>query len=487
MMSRKRSLLLACLALACALTAAAEPGKAPARRDGSPPPKSTAGARPAGDGKAATAAKDEPAAPAPKPRPAWEPGEPRVTTPSDPEPIAIVGADIHPVVGPVVPGGTILLAKGRIEAILGASARVPDGYRVIPAHGLQAWPGYVALGADGLGLAGDAWAGGTDATLVRGVGESFDAWADDVELAASAGITSALITRSGFGPGRPVLDGRAAVLKMSARHPDGALMSDLAGVLAGRGLLDPAGTAQFRKAVADARQGRSGEGKGKKPDPKAAIWRALARRDIPLIAPYSQAADVLRITELCADLDLRLILVTPTEAWAVADRLVESGVDLAVAQNVRGSWGKPRADRRALLPGGQRFDAPSILARAGLPVAIVPGTTSIRVWGVAGRDFLDLPIEAAFAVRGGMSETEAIEAITITPARILGLDDRIGSLQRGKDADVILLDGDPLDYRTFVRKTIVGGRIVHELEKSRFWAETARERDRALADRTSVP
>ena len=183
-----------------------------------------------------------------RPAPAWERQDPAASRDPHPEPLAIVGASIHPVTRADWESGTLLLKDGRIEAIQPESAPIPRGYRVVDAHGLQAWPGYVALGADGLGLADDAWAGGQDAGLQRGLGESFDPWADGVELAASAGITTALVWRSAVPPRGP-LAGRAAILKMSVREPEGALVTDLGGAIAGPDLLGPAGRAAAREAV----------------------------------------------------------------------------------------------------------------------------------------------------------------------------------------------------------------------------------------------
>src|SRR5688572_3941069 len=111
--------------------------------------------------------------------------EPLVAQRLEAEPLAIVGGTIHPVTRPDVERGVLLIDGGRIEAILPHGARVPDGHRVIDAAGRHVYPGLVAIGASGIGLSGDAWDGGADAMLRRGLAESFDPWADAVELAAS--------------------------------------------------------------------------------------------------------------------------------------------------------------------------------------------------------------------------------------------------------------------------------------------------------------
>jgi imidazolonepropionase-like amidohydrolase len=172
---------------------------------------------------------------------------------------------------------------------------------------------------------------------------------------------------------------------------------------------------------------------------------------------------------------LRPVVYLSTEAWAVADQVAAAKAD--VVQHSRLTWFKPRADRRTLVGGGWRYDAPALLARAGVRCAVGCASDTVQTWGVAGRDLLNLPLEAAFAQRGGLTPQQALESITIVPARILGVADRVGSLEVGKDADVILTDGDLLDYRTFVRTTIVNGRVAYEAKDDRFWRGVIAHRD----------
>jgi imidazolonepropionase-like amidohydrolase len=112
-------------------------------------------------------------------------------------------------------------------------------------------------------------------------------------------------------------------------------------------------------------------------------------------------------------------------------------------------------------PTGATIENARILHEHGVPVAVaVRGY--ISTGGMAGRDLQHLPMEAAYAVRGGLPDKEAIKAITINPARILGIDDRVGSIEIGKDADFIIVDGDLLHYQTHVRWTVVNGRIAYD-------------------------
>ncbi|MSR63711.1 MAG: hypothetical protein EXS08_14890, partial [Planctomycetes bacterium] len=99
-----------------------------------------------------------------------------------------------------------------------------------------------------------------------------------------------------------------------------------------------------------------------------------------------------------------------------------------------------------------------------------PDSTTIDFVGTAGRDLIALPVEAGFAVRGGLSNEAALQSITIVPARVLGVDHRVGSLELGKDCDAIVTDGDLLHYQTFVQYTVVDGKLVYDKEKELYFA-----------------
>jgi hypothetical protein len=103
-------------------------------------------------------------------------------------------------------------------------------------------------------------------------------------------------------------------------------------------------------------------------------------------------------------------------------------------------------------------------------IAIKPGSTNFDLGGITGRDLLALPVEAGFGVRGGLSEAAALDSITIVPARILGVDHRVGSLQVGKDMDAIVTDGDILHYQTFVQWAVVAGELVYDKQEEIFFA-----------------
>ena len=166
--------------------------------------------------------------------------------------------------------------------------------------------------------------------------------------------------------------------------------------------------------------------------------------------------------ELSDELGYKLCLQGVTEGWLVSDLLAEHDVSVSIT---------PRSRRNARLgeeaTSGSWVEMPRVLQEAGVPFAVAALTSSISLNGLAGRDLTSLPLEAAFAVRGGCSEAEALKAITLTPAKIFRLHDRIGTIEVGKDADLLILDGSPLDYRTYVQTAIVNGGIAYQRDRDR--------------------
>ncbi|RUL86451.1 amidohydrolase family protein [Tautonia sociabilis] len=190
----------------------------------------------------------------------------------------------------------------------------------------------------------------------------------------------------------------------------------------------------------------------------------LVKKEIPLRTQASSAEQIRSMIALARELDYRLVLDGAIEAWVVAEELGKAGVPVVIT---------PR-DRRRSDPGredstGSSIETPGILQQAAVPFAIAPLGSSVSLVGLAGRDLTSLPLEAAFAVRGGADEATALAALTIVPARILGLEDRIGSIEKGKDADLLILDGPPLDYRTYVETAIVNGKVRYRRAEDRVY------------------
>jgi imidazolonepropionase-like amidohydrolase len=192
----------------------------------------------------------------------------------------------------------------------------------------------------------------------------------------------------------------------------------------------------------------------------------LLRKERLLRVNASTVADIEWALKLVDDFGIRMVLTPATEAWVIPDEIAKRNVLLIITARDRSL-----PDERKNTGSGANFDAPGILQKAGVHFAVLPPDASFSTGGELGRDLLTYPLEGAYAMRGGMDAQGALEALTITAAQTLGMEKSLGSLEEGKDADILILSGDPLDYRTFVEKTFVNGRLLYDKAESTFFRD----------------
>ncbi|MCR4436224.1 MAG: amidohydrolase [Clostridiales bacterium] len=167
---------------------------------------------------------------------------------------------------------------------------------------------------------------------------------------------------------------------------------------------------------------------------------------IPLKAHAHREDDILTAIRIAKEFGVNLTIEHCTEGHLITDILREEGVSVIVGPSL--------TERSKIELKNQTLKTPGILANAGIPVAIMTDHPCVPI------QYLSLC--AALAVREGMKEEDALKAITINAARITGIDDRVGSLEVGKDADIVLFDGHPFELRSRVKTTIINGNIVYD-------------------------
>ncbi|HIU33295.1 MAG TPA: amidohydrolase [Candidatus Pullichristensenella excrementigallinarum] len=159
-----------------------------------------------------------------------------------------------------------------------------------------------------------------------------------------------------------------------------------------------------------------------------------------------RAEDILTAIRIAKEFGLKATIEHCTEGYMIADELRKSGVGVICGPLIS-ERAKPELRNLTMA-------APGILHKAGVKFALMTDHPVIPL--------MYLPVEAGLCVREGLEEYEALKAITINAAQVIGLEDRVGSLEPGKDADVVLFDGHPLDTRTHASLVVVNGEIVHE-------------------------
>ena len=174
----------------------------------------------------------------------------------------------------------------------------------------------------------------------------------------------------------------------------------------------------------------------------------VLNREIPIKAHAHRADDILTALRIAREFHIDITLEHCTEGYLITDYLRKANAKVIV--------GPLFSDRSKVELKNLTFRAPGILSRAGIKVAMMSDHPVIP------NQYLS--VCAALAVREGMDETEALKSITINAAEITGIGDRVGSLEPGKDADIVLYDGDPLDFRTKTVWVFIDGKAVKKPE-----------------------
>ncbi|TAJ08147.1 MAG: hypothetical protein EPO68_15775 [Planctomycetota bacterium] len=390
--------------------------------------------------------------------------------------IAITGGTLHPVTGPEIERGVLLMRGGRIAA-LGKDVPVPAGALVVDATGRHVWPGMIALGAStGLREIGSV-RGTLDVGEIGGNQPDVRATASIHPDSAHVGVTrTSGITRTESSPqsGGP-MRGQSAVIALAGDTWEEMLLAD-------RALLhlafpytandakekqESAAEKELAKLLADAREyGRvlalAREGRCGPPtfDPRLDALVPYARGEKRIALHASNAQTILDALAFAEREKLAVVLYGASEGWKVAERIAAARVPVVVGPVL----GMPASE---FDPYDCAYSNPALLHRAGVDVAIAAfDTENPRV----------LPHHAATAAAYGLPLEEAVRAVTYRAAAALGLEAEIGSLQPGKRADVVITSGHLLATTARVESMWIDGAPIDLRDRQTELAERYRER-----------
>jgi imidazolonepropionase-like amidohydrolase len=392
--------------------------------------------------------------------------------------IAITGGKVHPVSGAPLENGTVLIRDGKIVAV-GANVTIPAGAERIDASGKVVTPGLVNS-ATQLGLVEVGFGAGTRETNAKvsdAVAASFTSWEGlnphSVYLAPTRedGITSVVSL-----PGGGMIAGQAALIDlvsggsvadMIVQAPavmvgqisdDGQAGVGARGQLLGklRELLDDAKYYVANRAAFDRGQARTLS--ASRANLEAMIPVAEGR--LPLMLFADKASDIEAGLELAKRYGLKLIIAGGAEAWMVADKLAAAKMPVLVGAMNNVPYGFTML--------GSRQDNAALLRKAGVTVALIgnAGGGDEELFNVR-----NIRYEAGNAVAYGMSWDDALRSVTLAPAEIFGAADRIGSLRPGREANVVIWDGDPFEFSTRAVTVFVRGKQYTEPSRQELLTE----------------
>jgi imidazolonepropionase-like amidohydrolase len=405
-------------------------------------------------------------------------------------PIAIVGATIHPVTGPPVEGATLLFENGRISAI-GTDIALPPGTQTLDARGKHVYPGLISP---------DTYIGLTEIGAVRASNDrqevgninpnvraerAFNPESELIPVTRANGILTAISAPSGgliAGTGAAMMMDGWTWEDMTLKAPVALYVSWPSMSIVRTSWMRVGEDEQkkqrdqhlqelsnaFRDARAYWKAKQAGTSGGIPNHDTDIRWEAMLpvlQRNIPVVV---WAYDMQQIQAAVAWADqesVRVVIGGGHDAWRVADLLRTRNIPVLAG-------GIHRLPSRRFEAYDEPFDLPKKLHDAGVTVAIITQSDAPNE--------RNLPYEAAQAVAFGLPRDEALKAITLTPARIFGIADHVGSLEAGKDATLIITSGDPLEIRCIVEAAFIQGRRVDLSNKQSALYEKYREKYRRM-------
>lgn len=416
----------------------------------------------------------------------------RMTVPPQSEPVALTGATIHTVTSGVIENGTILLENGLITAI-GADVEIPAGTRVVDATGKHIYPGLIdAFSTVGIaeigavGVSNDINELGDFNPNVR-ADVAVNAESRHIGTTRSAGVLTTLTT-----PGGGLVSGMssamalegwsweemsmqsAAALNVNWPNPNPRRFRGFGGFRFGPQRENPPSYAeqvqQLKDFFAEARAYRDAIAAGAevRSDSRYAAMIPVIDGDIPVVIAADGAAQINDAITWAQEEDLRIVIRGGRDAIHVADRLVAEDIPVILTSTMA-------APGRQYEGYDGAYSMPARLHEAGVRFAISGGSGSLY----SNR----LPFEAGVAVAFGLPEEEALKAVTINPAQFLGLDDRIGSLEPGKQATFLITTGTPLDMTSDIEQAYIQGRELDMMDIQKYFFEKYMEKVRQMMRR----
>ena len=372
--------------------------------------------------------------------------------------LAIKGETVYTMAGEPIANGVVLLNGSKIEAVgPESSITIPANYRVltakvvtpglIDAHTVIGLNGYLNQPHDQMALDGSS----PFQPELRAI-DAYDAGEVLIGWVRGYGVTT---IHTGHQPSA-LASGQTMIAKTWGKEVDDATIVPTAMIavtlgnagLAGQG--KSPGTRAKAAAMLRAELIKAQENvKKTEPsrDPKSEIMLRVIKKEIPLLITADKAQDIITALRIAKEFDIKIVLDSVADAPSVISEIKASGFPVIVHPTMA----RPSDDAENL-----SMTTASKLKAAGIPVALQSGYE-----GYVPKTRIVL-FEAAMAAANGLSKSDALSLITIDAAKILGIDKRVGSLEKGKDADVALYDGDPFEWTSHCIGTVINGSVVSE-------------------------
>ena len=383
--------------------------------------------------------------------------------------IAITGGHVVPIEGDPIENGTVVLVDGKIVAVEGADFKPPPGAEIIDATGKWVLPGFIDAHVH-LGASEEAggWAG-SDTNELTGPVQAQVRIVDAINP-ADIGFRDAieggvLNVNVNPGSGNPI-GGQTAAIRCWGRTVDDMVLRNPAGLKSALGE-NPKRVYGERKETPATRLGTAAvirsalvqasnylenlSAERSEPTPRDLKLEALGKvlqGEIPWRQHCHRADDIATAMRIAQEFGYRLVIDHGTEAHLLADKIAAAGIPVVIGPLMT-SRSKVELRNRSLANPGR-------LAAAGVEISITTDHPVVPIHFLIH--------QATLAVKEGLDPVTALRAVTINPARVIGVDDRLGSLTVGKDADVVIWSGDPLDVMSRAEVAYQQGREIYRYD-----------------------
>lgn len=374
--------------------------------------------------------------------------------------LAVKGETVYTMAGEPITNGVVLINDGKITAVgPAASVAIPANYRVlsakvvtpglIDAHTVIGLNGYLNQPHDQMALDG----GASFQPELRAT-DSYNAEEKLIEVVRSYGVTT---IHTGHQPGA-LASGQTMIAKTVGKNVDQATIMPTAMIAV---TLGPSANAAGRSPGTRAKQvamlrselikAQENETKTEKAkDLKSLIMARVIKREIPLLVTAEAAQDIMTALRVAKEFNIKIVLDGAADGHLLINEIKASGFPVIVHATMA-------------RPGGERanlsLENAAKLRAAGIPIALQSGFE-----GYVPKTRIVL-FEAGMAAANGLGMRNALASITIDAAKILGIDNRVGSIAVGKDADIAMYDGDPFEWTSHCTGVIINGKIVSEIVK----------------------
>ncbi len=389
--------------------------------------------------------------------------------------ILIEGGTVYTISRGIIHQGSVLIKDGKIQKV-GQNIVPPENAFILKAENKWIMPGFVVSQSYPIGMSSPVRNDRNPKLL-----NYLYPYSDQLRYCLASGITAySPFFFVGTAPMRKNYSFVNAVIKPTYGRLEDMLVKEPAYLIIDIARLKPSEKDELRGFFQQARDHIAKEEeyeslkelkKDKPPvsSPQIIHYVGVLKGELPVRFLADRKKDILKSLAFVDEFNVRAQIVGAGEGWLLPEEIGRRNISTILQPE---AFLQP--DPYEYPPNGSNIRNSVVQKESGIKFAVVNTFPYIYTGGMLGDDLFTFPLAGAYAIRGGLDEKDALKAITLWPAELLGISHRVGSIEEGKDADIIILDGNPFDYRTYVDYTIINGKILYDKSKSFFFKHIPR-------------